>query len=335
LYELLAEVWRGDLVESVHHGSAVAVDPSGRVLRAYGDVDLPMYPRSANKPLQALAMVRAGLELEPRLLALAGASHAGESFHVEGARRILAGAGLTVAHLRCTPDYPLDDLVRREHLAAGLGREPVYSNCSGKHAAMLATCVHNDWPTGSSPAGPSPAGSSPAESYLDPGHPLQTAIRDTIAELTGEAASHVSVDGCGAPLFGSTLTGLARAFAALDGTPVAEAMREHPKWVDGSGRSNTVLMRAIPGAIAKGGAEGVLALAVPGGPSVAVKIADGAKRATAVVLVALLEQLGVDVGGVAELATFPVYGGAERVGDVRPAAILRPAGVAPGDNHRH
>lgn len=316
MYERVAEVWRGELVESAHFGSAVAVDADGRVLRAIGGPDEPMYPRSANKPMQATAMVNAGLELEPELLALACASHAGQDFHVAGARRILAGAGLTETDLRNTPDYPLDETVRRAHLAAGQGRIPVYANCSGKHAAMLATCVHAGWPT---------------RSYLEPDHPLQRRVQRTIGELAGEPAGHTAVDGCGAPLFGFSLTGLARSFAALlsaePGAPehaVAEAMRGHPEWVDGTGRAVTRLMTGLPGAIAKGGAEGVLALALPGGPAVAVKIADGAQRATTVVLIGLLTELGVGVTGVSELATVDVLGHGRPVGAVRPAGRAMP-----------
>ncbi|MGH3621070.1 MAG: asparaginase [Sciscionella sp.] len=323
MYERVAEVWRGELVESVHFGNAVAVDAEGWVLRAVGSPDEPMYPRSANKPLQASAMVRAGLSLEPELLALTCASHAGQDFHVDGVRRILAGSGLSELDLRCTPDYPLDEDVRRAHLAAGRDRAPVYANCSGKHAAMLATCVHNGWST---------------RSYLKADHPLQRRIRRTIDELAGESAGHVAVDGCGAPLFGFSLTGLARSFAALlraepgsSEHTVAEAMRGNPEWVDGTGRAVTGLITGLPGAVAKSGAEGVLALAVPGGPAVAVKIADGAQRATTVVLIALLTDLGVDVTGVSGLAKVDVLGHGRPVGAVRPAAFATALTGGPRD----
>ncbi|CCH29196.1 asparaginase [Actinosynnema sp. NPDC047251] len=310
-HELVAEVWRGDFLESEHHGSVVALDSAGGLRLAVGQPDQVAYPRSSNKPVQALAMLRHGLDLDGELLALACASHSGEDFHVAGATRVLAAAGLTPDALRCTPDLPIGEAALRAHLAAGRGKAPIYMNCSGKHAAMLATCVVNDWPTGT---------------YLDPAHPLQTAIRDTLEELAGERIGAEGVDGCGAPLFGISLVGLARAFARLaaatDGPErrIARAMSSHPEWVGGTGRDVTALMRAIPGAVAKDGAEGVYAIGLPTGEAVACKIADGSSRARAVVLVAALRRLGVDAP--ADLATFPVLGHGRPVGAVRPAAVL-------------
>src|SRR3712207_2989114 len=132
-----------------------------------------------------LAMVRAGLDLEPQLLALAAASHSGEPFHLDGVRRILAGAGLDEAALRTPAGYPLDDDARTALIRSGEPPSPVTMNCSGKHAAMLATCVVNGWDT---------------DTYLDPDHPLQKTIADTFSELTGVPVQAVAVDGCGAPL---------------------------------------------------------------------------------------------------------------------------------------
>ncbi|GDY32957.1 asparaginase [Gandjariella thermophila] len=318
MHEVVAEVWRGDLVESVHHGSVVALDADGRTALTAGAPKDVMFPRSSNKPVQALAMLRCGLDLPPELLALACASHSGEDFHVEGARRVLASAGLAEDALRCTPDLPLGEAARRAHLAAGRDAAPIFMNCSGKHAAMLATCVARGWPT---------------ESYLDPEHPLQRAIADTLADLAGEPVGAVSVDGCGAPLFGVSLRGLATAFGRLAGAGegtaerrVADAMRAHPEWVGGTGRDVTTLMRRLPGAVAKDGAEGVYAVGLPDGSAVAVKIADGAARARAVVAVAALARLGVDVAPLAGLAEEPVLGHGRPVGAVRPALGPLPAG---------
>ncbi|MEU4807538.1 asparaginase [Actinosynnema sp. NPDC023587] len=311
-HELVAEVWRGDFLESVHHGSVVALGPGGDAELLVGQPEQVTYPRSSNKPVQVLAMLRHGLALDGELLALACASHSGEDFHVAGATRILADAGLTPDALRCTPDLPVGEAALRAHLAAGRDKAPVYMNCSGKHAAMLATCVVNDWPTGS---------------YLDPAHPLHSAIRETLEELAGERVGAEGVDGCGAPLFGISLVGLARAFARLTTSGdeperrIAHAMSTHPEWVGGTGRDVTALMRAIPGAVAKDGAEGVYAIALPTGEAVACKIADGSSRARAVVLVAALRRLGV--AAPEELATFPVLGHGRPVGAVRPAAVLR------------
>ncbi|MBB5958334.1 L-asparaginase II [Saccharothrix tamanrassetensis] len=310
-HELVAEVWRGDFLESVHHGSVVALDPSGAVQVRVGQPDRVTYPRSSNKPVQALAMVRHGLALDGELLALACASHSGEDFHVDGVLRILEGAGLDESALRCTPDLPIGEDALRAHLKAGRGKAPRYMNCSGKHAAMLATCVVNGWPT---------------DSYLDPAHPSQQAVRNTLEELAGERVGAVGVDGCGAPLFGISLVGLARAFARLttsDGEHerrVARAMSTHPEWVGGTGRDVTRLMRAIPGAVAKDGAEGVYAIGLPTGEAVACKIADGSGRARAVVLVAALRLLGVDAPE--DLATFPVLGHGRPVGAIRPVSAL-------------
>jgi L-asparaginase II len=182
-------------------------------------------------------------------------------------------------------------------------------NCSGKHAAMLATCVANHWPTGS---------------YRDPDHPLQVAVRRTVERLAGEQVGAVGVDGCGAPLFALSLTGLARAFAAIATAPagspehrVATAIRRHPEWLGGTGRDVTRLVAGVPGLIAKDGAEGVYAAALPDGRAVALKIDDGASRARPPVMVAALRALGVDAPVLDELAEVPLLGGGQPVGAVR------------------
>ncbi|MFJ6676450.1 asparaginase [Actinosynnema sp. NPDC091369] len=310
-HELVAEVWRGEFLESVHHGSVIALDRTGREALAVGRPQDTTYPRSSNKPVQALAMLRHGLDLDGELLALACASHSGEDFHLDGVRRILHAHGLTEAALQCTPDLPIGEDALKAHLAAGRGKAPQYMNCSGKHAAMLATCVVNGWST---------------HDYLEPTHPLQRAIRDTLEELAGEPIGAEGVDGCGAPLLGISLTGLARAFRALAGAQdgperrIARAMNRHPEWVGGTNRDVTKLMRAIPGAVAKDGAEGVYAIGLPTGEAVACKIADGSSRARAVVLVAALRRLGVVAPD--ELATYPVLGHGRPVGAVRPSPTL-------------
>ncbi|GAA3681228.1 asparaginase [Lentzea roselyniae] len=313
-HEVVAEVWRGDFLESVHHGTVVATDAAGIPALAVGRPGDVAFPRSSNKPLQALAMLRAGLDLDGELLALACASHSGEDFHVEGALRILASAGLSEDALQCTPDLPLGEEARARHLARGLAAAPKYMNCSGKHAAMLATCVANGWST---------------DDYLDPTHPLQVATRETIEDVAGEPVAQVGVDGCGAPIFAISLTGLARAFGRLASAPggtlehrVATAMNAYPQWVGGTGRDVTVLMDALPGVIAKDGAEGVYAVGLPSGGGVALKIADGSSRARAVVVIAVLKRLGVDVSKVEDLATVPVLGHGRAVGAVKPSLAL-------------
>jgi L-asparaginase II len=261
-------------------------------------------------------MLRCGLDLEGSLLALAAASHSGEDFHVAGVREILAGAGLSEDALQCPPDLPLDQGALRAMVLAGAGPDRVHMNCSGKHAAMLATCVSAGWPTAS---------------YTEPGHPLQQEIRRTIELLAGEPVTAVGVDGCGAPLFALTLTGLARAFGAVvraePGSPerrVADAMRACPKWTSGTARPDRMLMEAVPGLLLKSGAEGVEGLALADGRAAAFKIddGDGARRARTAVTVALLRALGAadgpgtDRATLADLARPEVLGGGRKVGEV-------------------
>ncbi|MCX9193240.1 asparaginase [Carbonactinospora thermoautotrophica] len=310
---VLAEVVRSGFVESVHHGSLVALDADGGAAFAIGDVDSPVFPRSANKPMQAVGALRAGLDLDGELLALVAASHAGEPFHVEGVRRILAGAGLTEDALRTPPDLPLDQAAAAEALLRG-DASPVTMNCSGKHAGMLAACVAAGWDTAT---------------YREPDHPLQVLIRQTLEELAGEKVAHTGVDGCGAPVLAISLAGLARAFRRLvsaePGTyerRVADAMRAHPEYVDGTGRMDTRLMSGIPGLLAKGGAEGVYALALADGRAVAFKIADGAARARPAVAVAALRRLGAQAPVLEELlASCVVLGGGRPVGEIRAVGL--------------
>lgn len=309
---VLAEVIRSGFTESRHRGSVLILGADGTPVLRAGQVSQPMFPRSVNKPIQAAAMVRAGLDLDGKLLALAAASHAGEDFHVAGVREILARAGLTESALRCPPALPLDETAQREMLRGGGGPDRVHMNCSGKHAAMLACCVANGWPTGS---------------YLDPAHPVQAAIRRTLEELAGEPSQAVGVDGCGAPLFALSLTGLARALRALVTAPastpqrrVADAMRAHPDWTSGSRRPERALMAAVPGLLVKSGAEGVQGLALADGRAAAIKIEDGASRALRAVAVAVLRRLGVasePAAALGQIAHVPVLGGEQEVGVVR------------------
>ncbi len=231
---VVAEVVRSGFTESRHRGAVAGLAADGSQVISVGQTGVPFFPRSANKPLQAAAMLRCGLDLDGELLALAAASHSGEDFHVDGVRKILSGAGLAEDDLRCPLTWPLDAETARRLIARGQGMSRIRMNCSGKHAAMLATCVLNGWPT---------AG------YLAPDHPLQQAIRRTVEELAGQRAAATGVDGCGAPLFALTLTGLARAFRGLvlatPGTPerrVADAMRAHPEWTSGTSRDERRLI---------------------------------------------------------------------------------------------
>jgi len=307
---LLAEVIRSDFVEGFHRGSVVVLDADGAVLSAAGDVRSPIFPRSSNKPMQAVGMLRSGLRLaDPADLAVVCASHHGEEFHVSRVRALLHSAGLDEAMLRCPPDLPINAEAAAAVLRAGRGRSRIQMNCSGKHAGMLLTCRAAGWSL---------------DEYWHPEHPLQDALRAAVEDCTGEQVAAVGVDGCGAPLLAVSLTGLARAFlqivrsapGSVEAT-VASAMRAHPQVVSGTGAEDARLMSGIPGLLSKGGAEGVVAVALPGAGAVAVKIDDGAARARIPVLVSALRRLGVEAPVLDELAESPLLGGGEPVGAVR------------------
>ncbi len=281
----LAVVVRGGLVESVHAGHLVVLRPDGTVATSVGDPDATIWARSSLKPLQAAAMLDAGLAVDDEGLALACASHSGTAAHLAVVRRVLAAAGLSEADLQNTPDLPLDAGAAFAWRRDGHGPASVTQNCSGKHAAMLATCVANGWPTAS---------------YRSPEHPLQVRVRETIERLTGVPVEAVTVDGCGAPLFSTKVRGLARAFGRLAAAAAADddadgvgrlgrAMAARPDLVGGSGRDVTRFMLAWPGLVAKDGAEGVYAAGLPDGTGLAFKVADGSARPRPAVLAAALE----------------------------------------------
>lgn len=313
--DLLAVTTRNGVMETAHLGHMVATTDSGDAVRV-GDPDLVILPRSTVKPLQAVGMLRAGLDLPDDLLALACASHNGEAAHLAGAGRILTGAGLSESSLRNVSALPHLDTAALAWQQGGRGPEPIAQGCSGKHAAMLATASANSWDLAA---------------YLEPEHPLQQLLRRTIAELTGDDPGIVAVDGCGAPLFGCTLRGLARAFARLAAAPwdapasaearVARAMSAHPFMVAGGGRSVTALMSAIPGLIAKDGAQGVYALALPTGRSAAVKVLDGAELPAQVAVAAAARALGVDHPILDQLSHVAVLGGSQPVGLLEAVAL--------------
>ncbi|MDG4822566.1 asparaginase [Asanoa sp. WMMD1127] len=314
----LVEVIRSGFPEGYHHGSAVVLDPAGRTVAATGDVESPMFPRSSNKPMQAVGMLRAGLRLtDPADLALVCASHWGQDFHVARARAMLRSAGLDESALRCPPDMPLDPAAAADVIRAGGGPERIQMNCSGKHTGMLLTCVAAGWPT---------------EGYLQPEHPLQRAITAAVADVAGEEIVATAVDGCGAPLLGMSLTGLARAFGRMVESDaerpvadlprdhqraVADAMRAHPELVSGRRTTEHQLMTAVPGMLVKAGAEGVMAVAVPGAGAVAIKMDDGAHRGNRPVLVSALRRIGVTGEALEQAAEVPVLGGGEPVGELK------------------
>jgi L-asparaginase II len=309
--EILVDIVRSGFVEGHHRGSVVALTADGEIDWSIGDVTSPIYPRSCNKPVQALGMLRSGLDLDGDLLALACASHSGEDFHIDGVRRILASAGLDETALQTPLDYPLDEAARTAYIRSGLDRTRIAMNCSGKHAAMLATCVANGWDIAA---------------YRDPKHPVQVAIAQTFAQMTGEPIASVGVDGCGAPLFSTSLVGLAGAFRSLvvadEGSlerRIVDAIVADPEFTSGSTRDEAALLRAIPGAIGKAGAESCYALALPDGRAVALKVEDGSPRARPPVMAAALRRMGLESDAVAATGVTPLYGGGEPVGELRPA----------------
>ncbi|MFJ1703602.1 asparaginase [Kitasatospora sp. NPDC088346] len=308
---VLAEVVRSGFTESRHRGSLVLLAADGTVDLALGEPDAPIFPRSTAKPFQAVATLRAGLAIEGELLALAASSHSAETFHLDAVRRILAEAGLSEADLRTPADLPLDATEAEQLLRRGGDRSPILMDCSGKHAGWLAACAANGWDTAS---------------YLDPAHPIQLLAREALEEATGEQPAHLGTDGCGAPLLAVSLTGLARGYRELllaePGTAprrVADAMRAHPEYVAGTRRIDTWLMRAVPGALSKMGAEAIQVVALADGRALAFKIEDGTERACGPVLAEVLRRLGVEHEVLDRIGAAPLHGGGAVVGEVRAA----------------
>jgi L-asparaginase II len=293
---------RSGFDESVHFGAAVAIDGSGTVLFAAGDPDVRIYPRSSLKPLQVDAMLRLGFDGTDRQLAIACSSHGGEPVHLDVVRSVLSDVGLTPSALQTTAAWPSEAAAAEAVIATGATKSPLFMNCSGKHAAMLATCVRQGWPT---------------DTYRDVDHPLQRAIAEHVEALAGPIAG-IGVDGCGAPTHVLSLAGLARAFSSLASSRARawSAMVAHPELVGSDLRSSTRMMRAVPELMAKDGAEGVFAAALPDGRAVAVKISDGAYRAGGVVAAAALAAVGVDIDP-SEMGD-PVLGHGRPVGALRP-----------------
>jgi len=287
-----------------HFGHLIALDKDGKQVLTKGDPNAFIYPRSTIKSIQASAMVRKGLVQEVRHLALICASHSGSKAHQDGALEILREAGLTENALQCIADRPIGVQERKEWG----DKEPtrLAMNCSGKHAGMLATCVANNWPI---------------ENYLSQDHPLQLAIKEEFENLAGEKISKISVDGCGAPLFLISMQGLANAFynLAISNDPVHKqvvaACLAFPEMVAGFGRSDTELMKAVPGLFLKIGAEGVQAGFLPDGRTVIFKVSDGSERAHQVILQSAFEKLGAKF----EVKHPEVLGGGKVIGEIRAA----------------
>jgi len=305
--EVLLEVVRNEMVESIHNGHLLILDSSGNDLLKLGDVDELIYPRSAVKSLQASAMLRAGLKVSGPQLALACASHAGSQAHLDVALSILRGAGVDENALRNTPDKPLDPKER----AAWGDKAPtsLAANCSGKHSAMVATCVANGWDL---------------ESYKKADHPLQRAIAAEFEKLSGEKITKVGVDGCGAALFAISLRALANAVRnlTLSNEPihqeVVNACRNNPVMVSGIGRLPTLLMQKVPGLFVKDGAEGVMIMSTPKGEVIVWKMSDGSQRGNSPLSIATLSHLGISV----DLERENVMGDGQVVGEIRASKLV-------------
>ncbi|WP_426725042.1 asparaginase [Curtobacterium flaccumfaciens] len=309
----LAVLERSGFDESRHVGAGVVVDASGTVIDSVGDVTASIYPRSTMKPFQALAVRRAGALFSDEELVLTTASHAGTAAHQALALHMLESFDHVESDLGCPPDMPFD----RGTARTMDGPRRLAMNCSGKHAGMLAACRVNGWDEAT---------------YLDIEHPLQQRVRSVVEEYTHETVDLVGTDGCGAPVFPLTLTGLARGFAGVvaraddDSAALTDAVLAHPWALDGVGRANTVTIERLQ-VLAKLGAEGVMVMGLPGGAAVAVKVLDGSQRAGTLAALALLERNGlVASDGVAEVLEATgerVLGGGVPVGVVRVGAGLR------------
>ena len=282
--EVLAEVLRDGVVESAHLGYLIALNADGSMAFSKGDVTAAVYPRSAVKSVQASAMVRNGLKLEPRLLALVASSHSGSREHQSAVLEILHGAGLTESDLQNMLDIPLGELERREWGDKAPTR--LAMNCSGKHAGMLATCVANGWPI---------------DNYLNPEHPLQLEIKQELIRLSQESVLKTTFDGCGAPLFLMTMQGLANTARNITISEdsvhreVVSACRSNPFMVAGKDRTTTKYMASTPGLFIKEGAEGVGFSSMPDGRAVVFKIGDGSMRPYGAILQGAWRQLGVEL----------------------------------------
>ena len=300
--EVLVEVTRAGLVESEHKGHLVVLGSDGAVTFAAGDIDADIFPRSTVKALQASAMVRNGLRLSPQQLAMAQSSHSGSPEHLAVVRSILELAKLDESALKNAADRPLGTAER-----AAWGEQPptqLAHNCSGKHAAMLLTCVVNGWSI---------------ENYLDPAHPLQQAIISEIITTSKRAIEIITADGCGAPLFAMSVRSLATAIHTITVSKdpvhqeVLAAARAHSFMVAGKGRTTTVMMEKIPSLYMKDGIEAVEVFSLPDGRTCAMKIADGGLRPFAPLNSAVLESWGIDAG----IEPTVIYGGTQVVGQVR------------------
>jgi L-asparaginase II len=311
---LLAARIRSNIVEATHEGALAVVTADGELIAHDGDIERPFFLRSAEKPFQAVIAQTEGAALRPVELALAAASHDGEPVHVAIVESMLGEVGLDASRLRCPPSWPLSsEATRRLQNDGERGPRSVLSNCSGKHAAWLRSCLARGWPL---------------DSYLSPEHPLQTRITSFVAELAGEA-TQVGVDGCGAPVLATTTRVMAHLYALLASSPelseVRTVMHRYPALISGANNGEAVIASSLD-AVAKRGAAGCLGVALESGIGLAVKAWDGSQEAAVVAMVAALTSLGrVPATATMALESYavpPVFGGGEVVGRVEPRIDL-------------
>jgi L-asparaginase II len=311
----VVSVIRSGVEESTHLVDVVVVDASGATVAAMGDSSRTLFARSSMKPLQAaVSLSFATVDFSPAEIAVMSGSHNAEPVHVEAVRSILEKAGVSESALQCPARLPWDD----QSLLERPQRLRINSDCSGKHAGMLAACHAQGWDL---------------RSYRQPDHPLQRAIEKAVLRSSGLDRVRVGVDGCGVPVHALSLRSMALIYARLIDPPrwkdlehavaaVLNAMAREPYMVAGRNRPDTALMDTVPGLVVKGGAEGLLCAAViAAGLGIAVKVRDGSPRAATPALLRVLEVLDVlDARARASLAAFshpPLLGGDDRVGELR------------------
>jgi L-asparaginase II len=298
---VLAEVTRGGIVESLHLGHLIVLNSDGTTYLSKGSPELAFYPRSAVKSLQASAMLKAGLTVSDKELAIVCASHSGNQIHIDLVTKMLEKRNIPLSSLKNATDKPLGE---KEKIS--WGDKPgtqLTQNCSGKHAGMLITCQQNGWDM---------------DTYLEMDHPLQVAIKNEIELLAGEKVSTSTFDGCGAPLFAISLTGLAKAISTLVKSndliykQIVAACTKYPELVAGEGRLTTRMMRAVPGLFMKEGAEGIEVCALSDGRVIAIKIIDGSWRPVAPIIMEIFKRWEV----VMPDESVKMYAGGRVIGEV-------------------
>jgi L-asparaginase II len=311
---ILAVRNRSGLTETTHRGAVAVVDMSGEVVARSGDIDRVFFLRSSAKPFQALISQEAGAQLTRQQLAVACASHDGDPVHIALVGQMLEEVGLDESALRCPPSFPLG--ARARDIVTSVNAEPrrIWHNCSGKHASWLRSCVANSWPT---------------DTYLQPDHPLQERIAALVTEVGGFPVEPVGVDGCGAPVFRTTVRAIATMFARLAGeerfAPVMAAMHNYPALVSGTGNGDALMATAF-NAAAKRGAAGCVGVAVKDQFGVGAKSWDGvgavAEMTAAYALVARMPFVPAVSAALEAVMSPPVLGGGEPVGSFESRLVL-------------